>query len=187
MNHCGTVVLETERLKLRPFTEADAEIVFRNWAGDDEVTKYLTWPTHTSVEDSLSFMKVCVAGYGKKNTYQWGIVLKETSELFGNISVVSIDETVDTVEIGYVIGRRFWGKGYTAEALREVIKFLFKDVGAKRIAARHDTQNPNSGRVMKKAGMHFEGILRQSARNNRGIVDCALYSILGTDPAAVWQ
>ena len=52
LTHKGTKVIETERLILRPFTMADAEPMFRNWASDDEVTKHLTWPTHESVEIS---------------------------------------------------------------------------------------------------------------------------------------
>jgi len=180
MKHKGTVTLETERLILRKFTKEDAEAVFRNWASDDEVTKYLTWPTHRSVEASAWYMDFCLESYKKDDSYQWGIELKETGELFGNISVVRMNEDVDSVELGYVIGRRFWGNGYTTEAVKAVIRFLFEEVGANRIAARHDPNNPNSGRVMQKAGMQYEGTLRQCDRNNQGIVDCAVYSILRT-------
>ena len=178
MKHKGTVRLETERLSLRKFTEEDAEAVFINWASDDEVTKFLTWPTHTSVEGSKGYINFCLDSYKNEESYQWGIELKETGELFGNISVVKVNEDLDAVELGYVIGRRFWGNGYMAEAVKAVIAFLFGEVGANRIAARHDTNNPNSGKVMKKAGMKYEGTLRQNARNNQGIVDCSVYSIL---------
>ena len=178
MNHKGTVTLETERLILRKFTENDAEAVFRNWASDSEVTKYLTWPTHTSVDNSLGFMKFCVDSYQSPDSYQWGIVLKETGELFGNISVVKVIEDLEAVELGYVIGRKYWGKGYMTEAVKAVIAFLFNEVGANRISARHDTNNIASGKVMQKAGMKYEGTLRQCDRNNQGIVDCAVYSIL---------
>lgn len=178
MNHKGTVRLETERLILRKFTENDAEAVFENWASDDEVTKFLTWPTHRSVEGSKGFIDSCLDSYKNDDSYQWGIELKETGELFGNISVVNVNDDLDAVELGYVIGRRFWGNGYMTEAVKAVIAFLFEEVGANRIAARHDPKNPDSGKVMKKAGMKYEGTLRQNDRNNRGIVDCAVYSIL---------
>lgn len=88
MKHKGTVMLETERLILRKFTENDAEAVFWNWASDDEVTKYLTWPTHRSVENSAGYLDFCLGTYKENNAYQWGIELKETGELFGNISVI---------------------------------------------------------------------------------------------------
>ena len=65
-----------------------------------------------------------------------------------------------------------------AEALTAVVGYLMGQVGMNQVSARHDVSNPNSGRVMQKAGMKFEGVLRQSARNNQGIVDMAHYSIL---------
>lgn len=178
MEHKGTVTLETERLILRKFTQDDAQAVFSNWANDDEVTKFLTWPTHRCAEHSAGYINYCLGTYREKNSYQWGIEVKETRELIGNISVVRMDEEVDSAELGYVIGRRFWGQGYTAEAAQKVIEFLFKEVGANRISARHDTNNPNSGKVMKKIGMQYEGTYRQADHNNQGIVDCAVYSIL---------
>ena len=107
--------------------------------------------------------------------------LRETHELIGNISVVKIDEDTQSVELGWVTGRSWWGNGYTAEAAQRVIDFLFDEVGANRIGARHDSNNPNSGRVMQKAGMKYEGTLRQSDRNNQGIVDCAYYSVIAAD------
>ena len=181
MNHKGPETLETERLVLRRFVPEDAEMVFRNWASDETVTKYLTWPTHQSVENSAGYLRFCVDSYKNIDTYQWGIVLKETGELFGSVSVVKLDEDVEAAELGYAIGRRFWGNGYTAEAAKAVIAFLFEKVGVNRIAARHDINNPNSGKVMQKAGMKYEGTLRQCDRNNQGIVDCAVYSILRSE------
>ena len=181
MDHLGTKRLETERLILRPFTMEDAESVFKNWASDDEVTRYLTWPTHRTVEDSRRYMEFCINGYSDPSSYQWGIELKETHELIGNISVVRIVDEIDYLELGWVIGRKYWGNGYTAEAASALLDFLFNEVGANCISAGHDVNNPNSGRVMQKIGMKYEGILRQSGRNNQGIVDIAHYSILKSE------
>lgn len=63
INHQGTKVLTTDRLILRPLTVDDAQSVFDNWASDDEVTKYLTWTTHQSVDDSIAYLTMCVDGY----------------------------------------------------------------------------------------------------------------------------
>lgn len=68
-----------------------------------------------------------------------------------------------------------------AEAVKAVIAFLFEEVGVNRIAARHDVNNPNSGKVMQKAGMKYEGTLRQADRNNQGIIDYAIYSVLKSE------
>ena len=181
MNHCGTVQLETDRLILRRFAVNDAESFFFNWASDDEVTRYLTWPTHQSTAVSRGYMEYCVKGYDDPAFYQWGIELKDTHELIGNISVVKVIDEIGSLEFGWVIGKKYWGNGYTAEAGLKLIDFFFDQVGANRICAGHDVNNPNSGRVMQKIGMKFEGILRQSARNNQGIVDMAYYSIIKSD------
>ena len=181
MNHLGTIELETDRLLLRRFTLDDAESVFYNWASDDEVTKYLTWQTHKSIDVSRGYMDFCVKGYTDLSFYQWGIELKDTQELIGNISVVEVIDEIDSLELGWVIGRKYWGNGYTAEAALKLIDFLFDQVQANCICAGHDVNNPNSGRVMQKAGMKFEGILRQSGRNNQGIVDMAHYSIIKSE------
>ncbi len=178
MEHKGAICLETDRLILRPFKIEDAEEVFNNWASDDEVTKYLTWPTHSSVEMSRSYMEFCINGYNEKNVYQWGMELKNSHELIGNISVVKIIDEIDSVELGWVIGRKWWGNGYTAEAAERLLEFFFTEVSVNRICAGHDIDNPNSGRVMQKIGMKYEGTLRQSGKNNQGIVDMANYSVL---------
>lgn len=178
MEHKGTIRLETDRLILRQFKIEDAENVFNNWASDDEVTKYLTWPTHSSVEMSRSYMEFCINGYNEKNVYQWGMELKNSHELIGNISVVKIIDEIDSVELGWVIGRKWWGNGYTAEAAERLLEFFFTEVSVNRICAGHDVNNPNSGRVMRKIGMKYEGTLRQSGKNNQGIVDMANYSVL---------
>lgn len=181
MEHQGTKYLQTERLILRPFQIDDAKSVYENWASDSEVTKYLTWLPHVSVDVSRKYIEFCIDGYNEKTTYQWGIELKETHELIGNISVVHIEEDIESMELGWVIGRTWWRNGYMSEAASCVIEFLFNDVQAKRICAKHDIHNPHSGAVMQKVGMQYEGTLRKSCRNNQGIVDCAHYSILQGD------
>ena len=178
MNLIGTIRLETGRLILRRFTMDDAEEMFYNWASDDEVTKYVTWPAHENVEMTRCYIDYCIQGYSKPAFYQWVMESKGTHELIGNISVVKIDEVIDGLELGWAIGKKFWGKGYTAEAAKAVLEILFDRVGANCIYAKHDVNNPNSGRVMQKIGMKYEGTLRQRDRNNQGIVDMAHYSII---------
>ena len=88
------------------------------------------------------------------------------------------------MELGYCIGKRWWGRGLMTEAVRAVVGYLFAEVGVRRVCAQHDTENPASGAVMRKAGMTKDGVLRQGGRNNRGIVDTAVYSILREEWAA---
>lgn len=176
MNHLGTRELATERLTLRRFEIEDAENMFYNWANDPEVTKYLTWPAHENVEITESIVKDWVSKYDDKEFYQWAIELNDLEQPIGSISAVKIDNKIESVEIGYCIGQKFWHKGYTTEALTEVIRFFIAEVGAGRVCARHDSNNPNSGKVMAAAGMEYEGTLRRADINNQGICDAVIYS-----------
>lgn len=182
MKHCGTQRLETDRLVLRRFSVDDAEAMFKNWASDDEVTKYLTWPAHTSVEVTRDVLESWVSAYQNESYYQWAIVLKELGdEPIGSISAVGMNDGVSMVHIGYCIGRAWWHQGITSEALQAVIDFFFENVEANRIETRHDPNNPHSGMVMKKCGMSYEGTLRSSDRSNQGICDASWYAILRSD------
>ena len=183
LTHKGTQTIETSRLILRRAIREDAEPMFRNWASDPEVTKYLTWPTYEKVETAYQILDLWASEYEKPNYYQWMIVLKELDEPIGSISVVRQNDRVEEAEIGYCIGSHWWHKGIMTEALNAVIEYLFTEVGMNRVAARHDPNNPHSGGVMRKCGMKYEGTNRSCDRNNQGICDAAQYSILRSE----WQ
>ena len=167
MRHTGTQTIATERLTLRRFTIEDAENMYYNWASDPEVTKYLTWQPHKSVEETTEILQQWEEDYSKNDFYQWAIEVNDIEQPIGSINVVSLDEDVQSAEIGYCIGKSWWHQGYTTEAVEAVIRFLMAEVGAGRVWAQHDVANPNSGEVMKKAGMDYEGTLRQSANKNQ--------------------
>jgi len=182
MTHKGTVTLETERLILRRFTTDDAGAMYRNWASDPEVTKFLMWPPHKDVSVSETVVKEWVGQYDDKAFYQWAIVLKANGdEPIGCISIVSRDDDIRLVHVGYCIGRKWWHQGITSEALSELIRFFFEEVGANRVESRHDPRNPNSGKVMKKAGLIYEGTVKQGDWNNQGICDYSIYGLVTED------
>lgn len=182
MNHLGTQRLETDRLILRRFVREDAAAMYQNWASDGEVTKYLMWPTHESIEVSKSITEEWVNSYSDESYYQWAIVLKDNGdEPIGSIGVVEMNENTSMVHIGYSIGRTWWHKGITSEALKAVMDFLFDTVGVNRIESRHDPRNPYSGKVMEKCGMKYEGTLRSADYNNQGICDACYYALLKTE------
>lgn len=178
LTHKGTKQIETPRLILRRFRTDDARAMFCNWASDPEVTRFLTWPTHSSTDISRMVLEDWVHAYENKEYYQWAMELKDLGEPIGSISVVRQNDRIGEAEIGYCMGRAWWHQGIMSEALAAVIDFLFGQVGINRIAARHDPNNPHSGGVMKKCGMKYEGTTRQNDRNNQGICDAAHYAIL---------
>ena len=184
MNHIGTQPIETGRLILRRYTAQDAPAMYRNWASDPEVTRFLTWPTHASEEVTRGLIEnYWIPRYDNPDYYHWGLTLKETGELIGDIAAVRVTEPIAEAELGWCMGRAWWGRGYMPEAARAVVEYLFR-AGFNRVMAAHDVNNPKSGRVMQKIGMTKEGVLRQAGRNNQGIVDMAFYAILKSDVPA---
>ncbi len=181
MTHLGTKTIETNRLILRCFISEDAQAMYENWSSDPEVTKFLTWPTHSSVEVSQWVLSDWISHYLEPDFYQWAIVPKDLGAPIGSISVVSKSERLQKVEIGYCIGRSWWHRGYMSEALAAVIEFFFDEVGMNRVEACYDPNNPHSGAVMRKCGMTYEGTHRQSGWNNQGLCDASWYSILKTE------
>ena len=179
LTHKGTRTIRTERLILRRFCPEDGQAMFDNWASDDEVSKYLTWPTHTDVSISQWVVNDWVMSYEKDDFYQWAIEFD--GQIIGSISVVDYRADVARASIGYCIGRNWWHRGIMSETLKAVMDYLFDEIGFNRIEACHDANNPNSGKVMAKCGMKYEGTHRQSGRNNQGICDEVFYALLKSE------
>ena len=179
LKHKGTQILTTTRLTLRPFATTDAPAMFANWASDSEVTKFLMWPTHSSVSVSEAVLADWASHYAEPDYYQWAIVYD--GRAIGSIAVVDHDDQVGKAHIGYCIGRNWWHMGMMSEALKAVMDFLFDEVGYQRIESRHDPRNPHSGGVMKKCGMKYEATLRQSDWNNQGVCDACWYALLKSE------
>ena len=176
--HQGTKTIETQRLILRRAAVEDAQAMFDNWASDPEVVQYLTWPVHTSPETTRQVLQSWVSGYGQDNFYQWLIVPKEVGQPVGSISGMNPNDQLSSVEVAYCVGQPWWHQGIMTEALQGVLRYLFETCDFHRITAKHDTNNPHSGGVMKKCGMTREGTSKQSDRNNQGICDTVHYAIL---------
>lgn len=182
MKNCGTQRIETDRLILRRYKIEDADAMYKNWASDSEVTKFLTWQPHPSVDVSRSIIEDWLKEYSDKKYYQWAIVLKDNgNEPIGSISVVHMNEDISMVHIGYCLGRAWWRRGIMSEALKAVTDFMFDTVEVDRVESRHDPRNPNSGKVMQKCGMKYEGTLRSADRNNQGICDACYYALLRSE------
>jgi ribosomal-protein-alanine N-acetyltransferase len=182
VEHCGTKTIETERLILRRFMMDDAQALFNNWANDPVVTQYLTWTPHKNIETTKAVLTIWVNAYEHADNYHWAIVRKQDAKLIGSISAVNIDDTYEQCEIGYCLAKDYWNQGIMTEAVKAVIAYLFMTVNFNRVQAIHQAQNTASGRVMVKAGMRYEGRLRQYLKDHQGrFVDCVIYAILHED------
>lgn len=181
MNHIGTKNIETNRLILRKFEITDSENMFKNWGSDSKVTKFLSWQTHKDIKDSEEIINLWISNYEDNSIYNWVIELKEICEVIGNISVVKLENTNKSCEIGYCTGSKYWNRGITTEAFQNVIDYLFKEAGINRISAKHNIENIASGEVMKKCKMSYEGTLREVQYRNNRFCSLAVYSILKSE------
>ena len=177
MKHAGTQVIKTTRLTLRKLELTDAEMMFRNWTSDEEVTRFLRWDAHKTIDDSKKMIEMWVNKYQSDSTYYWGMFLKD-GEMIGSIGIMITSEHDFKAELGYKIGSRWWGQGYTSEAARAVIDYMFKNTDVERIESYNSVENPASGKVMEKVGMSKEGFLRHNYKTRDGFQDCTLFGII---------
>jgi ribosomal-protein-alanine N-acetyltransferase len=171
---------ETERLILRKMVLEDAQDLFE-YASDPEVTEFVVWKTHTSIEDSLGYLRFKIEQYERKSVSEWGIVLKENKKFIGTCGFIMWDTSSSRAEIGYALSRKYWNRGLMTEAIREVLDFGFRKMGLNRIEARCMLGNDASEKVMKKVGMKYEGILREQMFVKGTFKDLKIYSILRSD------
>ena len=90
LKHTGTKSIETQRLILRQFKEADATDMFNNWASDYEVTRYLSWQTHSDIEVSKKVLKMWINEYSSQENYNWAIEIKKNGSVVGSIGLMHI-------------------------------------------------------------------------------------------------
>jgi len=136
----------------------------------------MRWTTHKNVEETKTTIQNWFEDYKEDNKYHWGICLDD-GEMIGSVGVFNISEYDYKAEIGYCIGRKWWSQGYTSEAVKAVIDYMFINTDIERIEAYHSVENPASGRVMAKAGMINEGFAQSKYKSPDGFQDCDLYGI----------
>lgn len=182
MTQKGTVTLETERLILRRFTIDDAEQMFRNWANDADVVRYMLYDRCDTIEATRKHIEQWLHYFDEPGARElFAILLKTTGEIIGTIDYAELDLEARSAEAGYQIGKQWWGAGYATEALRAVIAYCFEEVNLNRIWADYDTRNIASGRVMQKAGMLYEGTFRQCKVRRGEPISKSQYAILAED------
>lgn len=145
-------VVETNRLRLRPFKIEDAEEMFYSWTSDPEVTKYVTWNVHQSIDETRFLLDFWIKQYEKPERINFAIELKEGNVLIGGIDVVGYLDGIPVV--GYVLSRKHWNNGYMTEALRCMIELLFS-LGHNEIIVDAIVENIGSNKVIVKCGGIF--------------------------------
>ncbi len=143
-------VLTTERLKLRPISQQDTESIYE-YAKDKETTKYMRWKTHESKKETEQFIAFVLEQYRGNEYLDWGIELKEESRFIGTCGLIGVSEN-HSAEIGFIIHKKYWGKGIAIEASEKIMQYGFEKIGLKQIYARIFKENKNSQNVVRKMG-----------------------------------
>ena len=169
---------ETARLRLRLPSLADAEAIFSLYAQDKRVTRFLSWKPHESIEETQEFLERCIRVWDVCESFPWVLVEKEADQLIGMIEVRFNNHRA---ELGYVLARAYWGAGYGTEAAQLVVDWAIAQPKIYRVWAVCDVENFPSARVLEKAGMKREGVLKRWLYHpnfDRKPRDCYVYSIV---------
>ncbi|MFO0266541.1 MAG: GNAT family N-acetyltransferase [Cyclobacteriaceae bacterium] len=169
--------MESERLWITRLRYEDAEEIFYAYASKPEATRYVSWPTHESVEDTRSFLAYARAAWERGSDYSFSLRIKSTNRLIGSIGLIH-DE--GKIQFGYILSPQQWGMGYATEACRTVLAVIRSLPGIYRISTFVDVENMASVRVLQKAGLVQEARLEKWFRfvNQGGQPkDCLLFKI----------
>ncbi|HWB53675.1 MAG TPA: GNAT family N-acetyltransferase [Tepidisphaeraceae bacterium] len=150
--------LATRRLVLRRARVEDADAVSEEYAQDAEVTKYLVWRPHENIEETREFFSGCEAKWKTGTEYTWAVTVNSEDRAVGMIAARVVGHAVD---IGYVLAKRFWGRGMMSEAAGAIVAWAIEQPRVFRVWAVCDAANAASARVLEKAGMEREGLLRR--------------------------
>jgi RimJ/RimL family protein N-acetyltransferase len=150
--------LTTPRLLLRPIALADAGEIFAGYGQDPEVTRFLLWTPHESLADAEGFVRQCLVDPPeRKRTYV--VCGRDDGAVRGGFELRR--DRAHHVEFGYVLARAWWGQGLMSEALNAVVDWAMAEPGCFRLSGWCDAENAGSARVMEKAGLAREGLMRR--------------------------
>jgi [ribosomal protein S5]-alanine N-acetyltransferase len=151
-------ILRTARLLLRLPVVEDAEQIFTRYSQDYDVTKYLIWRPHKSVDETIIFLERCILGWKEMRSFPWVVVRKEDGTLIGMIEMRIVNGQAD---IGYVLAQDVWGQSYATEMAKAVVSWAMEQPQIQRVWATCDCDNVASARVLEKVGLKFEKVLKE--------------------------
>jgi len=171
------ILIKGKRVNLRQLRKSDAKSLYQN-AKDFEIAKYTRLPHPYKLGNATSYIKENKLKLRKKTDYSLGIELKETSQIIGMISLMKVDKKNKNAELGYWLGKKYWGQGLMSEALQLILNFGFKKLRLERIHAGVMHPNKPSLKVLKKAGFKYEGRHRREFLRHGKWLDALMHSLL---------
>jgi [ribosomal protein S5]-alanine N-acetyltransferase len=166
--------IETDRLILQRLRYEDAEEIFYCYASKPDATKFLSWKTHSSVEQTRSFLRYAIESWNHGTDYGFSVRVKENRKLAGGFGLIN---ELGKIQLGYVLSPTHWNQGYATEACKSVIEIL-KSLPVFRVGTFVDVDNAASIRVLEKCGLIQEARLEKWFRfvnQNDEPKDCYLY------------
>ena len=170
-------VLETQRLILRPMRSEDAQDMYE-YASRPEASAYTIWDSHRSIDETRKFLACVEVNYARGEIENWGIEFEADGKFIGTCGFFFWDMPHRGAEIHYALSPDYSGRGLMTEAIQAVLRFGFERMGLHRIEAKCMVQNRASERVMQKAGMKFEGIMRDGIFAKGRYHDLKVYAVL---------
>jgi ribosomal-protein-alanine N-acetyltransferase len=172
--------LETERLVVRPYEEADAELLFP-LVSNPNSTRFTLWEHHKSIDDTLNFVRdYARSRYAEGVPEPMAIALKGDPQHkpIGSVGCFWGSHPNRSMELGYWLAEPFWGRGLMVEACRVLVNYSFSTLVPERIQARVIEGNAASVRVLEKLGFRYEGTLRSAILRRGNFEDVLFFSVL---------
>jgi [ribosomal protein S5]-alanine N-acetyltransferase len=150
--------IRTARMLLRKPCAADAPLMFNAYAQDPAVTRYLTWRPHANIAETRAVIDRFLAAWERQEGFCWLLFMSDAGEMIGSIGARTEDGGFN---LGFLLARSYWGRGYMPEAITAVVDWAFTQPWVSRVWAACDVENHSSARALEKAGFSREGVLPQ--------------------------
>jgi [ribosomal protein S5]-alanine N-acetyltransferase len=176
----GVPVLETARLRLRPYRLGDAKAMFALYS-DARVMRYWSFPPWTDLAQAEVYLQRALAGMDSGEIFPWAIAERDSDQLIGALTLFSLHVEQLRAEVGYSLSPDHQGRGLAAEALRCGLAHAIDSLGLVRVEADIDPRNQPSARLLERLGFQREGLLRKRWRVNGEVCDTAFYGLLADE------
>lgn len=176
-------ILQSSRVRLRRFAQSDVPDLFGMFS-DAQFMRYWSCPPYVSIAQAQELFDRKDRGVSAGEFNEWAITLPENDRLIGHCTIFSINKGQRRAEVGYGIGRPYWGNGYAQDAMHLMLDFAFSSLGLHRLEADVDPRNVGSVNLLDRLGFVREGLLRERWHVNGEICDSAIYGLLAPDYAA---
>jgi ribosomal-protein-alanine N-acetyltransferase len=162
----------TERLTIQKLRYEEAEEIFYSYSSKPEATRFMSWPTHVSLSDTIAFLQYAENGWRAGTDYSFSVRLLNSARLIGSFGVVNEN---GNLQFGYIYSPTQWGNGYATEVCREMMQILRQQPGVYRIQTFTDADNAASAKVLLKSGLVEKGRFSNWYRfvnQNNAVKDC---------------